>query len=213
MNASTFGSHGQGIWAPITQVATLKVGALDVWSKPFTPHAEAGSQGLPPDCKVLFRVFMGSASQPFSHLNVGVFSVLWCTELTQLVSEFLLKGIGLYVAVYLVLQGKRDIQKPPMSPSGWCPVNNFFNSPNKAHIGNFILYITNGYPPPPHSFSVLSLGQYLRADPCGQQYTGISFCRLLVGFGQCMEVIEQAERAMSGHFDLLPLLPAGAGLH
>ena len=35
------------------QVAAIKAGALDLWSKPFTPQAEAGSWGLPLNCMAL----------------------------------------------------------------------------------------------------------------------------------------------------------------
>lgn len=37
-------------WGMVTQMEVLKVGTLDVGSKPFTPQGEAGSCEFPPDC-------------------------------------------------------------------------------------------------------------------------------------------------------------------
>ena len=54
MNASHSSPQNQVIWGgAVPQMAALKVGVLDVCSKPFVPLGEAGSWGLPPDYKAL----------------------------------------------------------------------------------------------------------------------------------------------------------------
>ena len=58
-------------------MAVLKVGVLDVWSKPLAPQGEAGSGvSLPTVCHAAGGKGYGESVSAFpTHFDVGVFSV------------------------------------------------------------------------------------------------------------------------------------------
>ena len=72
MNTSPTGYHSWVIWGPIPQVASLKVGVLDVWSVVQMVHSqgEAGSWGAPSQvCGAMPGVgFMAAVCLSLSHL-------------------------------------------------------------------------------------------------------------------------------------------------
>ena len=86
MNASPIGVLGA-----IPQVEVLKVKALDVGSKPFTPQGEAGSWEFPSNSMVLRQdgVYGETVSQPVLPISMWVFSFTHCVGVAQLVSGFL----------------------------------------------------------------------------------------------------------------------------
>lgn len=63
-----------------------------------------------------------------THFDVGVFSVIQCVGIMQLVSGFFSKRIVPYIAAYLSILGRRETQEPPMSPSWSKPKINILPS-------------------------------------------------------------------------------------
>lgn len=87
-------------WRPIPQVEVLKVGTLDVESKPFTSQEEAVCH-----C-TRGGVYSEIVSASSTHFNVGFFSFSWRVGATYLVSGFPPEGPVLCVAVDLVCPRK-----------------------------------------------------------------------------------------------------------
>ena len=92
-------------WGPVPHAGVLKVGALGVGSKPFTPQGEAGSWKIPPDCMVLCQgwgLLCESVSAFPIHFNVGdvgIFSFAQCVGVVQLVSRSPAERIAPCVAI------------------------------------------------------------------------------------------------------------------
>ena len=89
----------------ISKVGVLKVGLVDVETKPFTPQGEAGSWGFLPNCVMLcqgWSLWWECVSALLTCFDIGVFSFSQCVGVAQLVSGSLSEGIAPCIAVDLV---------------------------------------------------------------------------------------------------------------
>lgn len=84
--------------------------------KPFTPWGEAGSWGFPPECKALvceWGLWCQCISAYPTRFSVGIFSVVWCVGVSQLVPRFLSERTDPCVDACCI-HGRRKRWKPPI---------------------------------------------------------------------------------------------------
>lgn len=72
------------IWEPVSWLAAIKVGVLNVQSKSFSPQKEAGSWGMPPNYKAL-RVCGGGLRYGTGMYQLFLLASMWAFSQTSTV--------------------------------------------------------------------------------------------------------------------------------
>lgn len=144
-------------WGMITNMEVLKVGSLDIGSKPFTPQGEAGGCEFPPTCvaipgvRLIPRVCL-SFSYPFplgyfllhplcrSHLaNFWIFSrgncSVWISRFSVSRGEMSLSWTGPFCKFYMLVMLSSEISVVSFVVHlAWSPAHIFRTKPKKTLV-------------------------------------------------------------------------------